>query len=46
MSGLSGFRPHRDSHFHVHPWHGVFVLVAGILLTLILLVLMPVPLAK
>lgn len=46
MSGLSNVRSHRESHFHVRPWHAVFVLVVGILLTLLLVVLMPVPMAR
>ncbi len=43
MIAPNSFRSHAGSHFHVHPWHAVFVLIVGILLTLVLVVLMPVP---
>jgi len=43
MIAPNNFRSHAGSHFHVHPWHAVFVLIVGILLTLVLVVLMPVP---
>jgi hypothetical protein len=46
MIAPNSFRSHAGSHFHVHPWHAVFVLIVGILLTLVLVVLMPVPSAR
>lgn len=46
MIAPDNFRSHAGSHFHVHRWHAVFVLIVGILLTLVLVVLMPVPLAR
>ena len=46
MIAPDNFRSHAGSHFHVHPWHAVFVLIVGILLTLVLVVLVPLALGK
>ena len=43
MSGLSNFRTHRESHFHVHPSHGIFALITSIVLAILLMLLLVPP---
>ena len=40
MSGLINFRAHRESHFHVHPFHGLFALITSIVLAILLMLLL------
>lgn len=40
MSGLIHFRTHRENHFHVHPFHGLFALITSIVLAVLLMLLL------
>jgi len=40
MATLLGSRWHRDSDFHMHPWHGMFSLVMTLIFSMLLVLLL------
>jgi len=43
MRTLEHFRSSGDSHFHAHPYHSLFAVVAGFVLTVLAMLILTVP---